>query len=96
MVVFANAGEGVLTGQEMIRGPVVFHRYGFGGIPDPAASDGSGPHERAGLVHLSGPRAFSIERRTPLRLVAARATAAATAAVLRAPPGSAPSNSSFQ
>jgi acetyl-CoA acyltransferase len=33
MVVFANAGEGVLTGQEMIRGQVVFHRYGFGGIP---------------------------------------------------------------
>jgi acetyl-CoA acyltransferase len=33
MVVFANAGEGVLTGQEMIRGQVVFHGYGFGGIP---------------------------------------------------------------
>ena len=33
MVVFANAAEGVLTGQEMIRGQVVFHRYGFGGIP---------------------------------------------------------------
>ena len=33
MVVFANAGEGVLTGQEMIRGQVAFHRYGFGGIP---------------------------------------------------------------
>ena len=33
MVVFANAGEGVLTGQEMIRGQVVFHHYGFGGIP---------------------------------------------------------------
>jgi acetyl-CoA acyltransferase len=33
MVVFANAGEGVLTGQEMIRGQVVFPRYGFGGIP---------------------------------------------------------------
>jgi acetyl-CoA acyltransferase len=33
LVVFANAGEGVLTGQEMIRGQVVFHRYGFGGIP---------------------------------------------------------------
>jgi acetyl-CoA acyltransferase len=33
IVVFANAGEGVLTGQEMIRGQVVFHRYGFGGIP---------------------------------------------------------------
>jgi acetyl-CoA acyltransferase len=33
MVVFANAVEGVLTGQEMIRGQVVFHRYGFGGIP---------------------------------------------------------------
>jgi acetyl-CoA acetyltransferase len=33
MVVFANAGEGVLTGQEMIRGQVVFHRYGFEGIP---------------------------------------------------------------
>ncbi len=33
MLVFANAGEGVLTGQEMIRGQVVFHGYGFGGIP---------------------------------------------------------------
>jgi acetyl-CoA acyltransferase len=33
MVVFANAGEGVLTGQEMVRGEVVFHRYGFGGAP---------------------------------------------------------------
>jgi acetyl-CoA acetyltransferase len=33
MVVFANAGEGVLTGQEMIRGQVVFHHYGLGGIP---------------------------------------------------------------
>jgi acetyl-CoA acetyltransferase len=33
MVVFANAGEGVLTGQEMIRGQVAFHHYGFGGIP---------------------------------------------------------------
>lgn len=33
MVVFANAGEGVLTGQEMVRGEVVFHRYGFGGVP---------------------------------------------------------------
>jgi acetyl-CoA acyltransferase len=33
MVVFANAGEGVLTGQEMIRGQVAFHGYGFGGIP---------------------------------------------------------------
>jgi acetyl-CoA acyltransferase len=33
MVVFANAGEGVLTGQEMVRGEVVFHRYGFDGVP---------------------------------------------------------------
>lgn len=33
MVVFANAGEGVLTGQEMIRGQVVLHNHGFGGIP---------------------------------------------------------------
>jgi acetyl-CoA acyltransferase len=33
MVVFANAGEGVLTGQEMVRGQVVFHHYGFDGIP---------------------------------------------------------------
>jgi acetyl-CoA acetyltransferase len=35
MVVFANAGEGVMTGQEMIRGQVVFHRHplGSGGVP---------------------------------------------------------------
>jgi acetyl-CoA acetyltransferase len=34
MVVFANAGDGVLSGQEMIRGQVVFHRHGLGaGIP---------------------------------------------------------------
>jgi len=33
LVVFANAGEGVLTGQEMIRGQVALRHHGFGGIP---------------------------------------------------------------
>ncbi|MGH9213573.1 MAG: thiolase family protein [Acidimicrobiales bacterium] len=33
MVVFANAGEGVLTGQEMVRGEVALRHYGFGGVP---------------------------------------------------------------
>jgi acetyl-CoA acyltransferase len=35
MVVFANAGEGVLTGQEMVRGQVALHHHGLGaaGIP---------------------------------------------------------------
>ncbi len=32
LVVFANAAQGVLTGQEMIRGQAAFHGYGFNGV----------------------------------------------------------------
>jgi acetyl-CoA acyltransferase len=32
LVVFANAAQGVLTGQEMIRGQAAFHGYGFKGV----------------------------------------------------------------
>ncbi len=33
LVVFANAGQGVLTGQEMIRGQVAFHGSELAGVP---------------------------------------------------------------
>jgi acetyl-CoA acyltransferase len=33
LVVFANAGQGVLTGQEMIRGQVAFHGHELAGAP---------------------------------------------------------------
>ena len=58
MVVFGNAGEGVLTGQEMIRGEVAFHGYGFGGIPivnvENACASGSTALHVAGMAVASG------------------------------------------
>ena len=58
MVVFANAGEGVLTGQEMVRGQVAFHHHGFGGIPvinvENACASGSTALQVACMAVASG------------------------------------------
>lgn len=58
MVVFANAGEGVLTGQEMIRGQVVFRHHGFGGIPimnvENACASGSTALQVASMAVATG------------------------------------------
>ena len=58
MVVFANAGEGVLTGQEMVRGEVALRYYGFGGVPmlnvENACASGSTALQVAQMAVASG------------------------------------------
>jgi acetyl-CoA acyltransferase len=58
MVVFANAGEGVLTGQEMVRSEVALRHYGFGGIPmlnvENACASGSTALQAARMAVESG------------------------------------------
>jgi acetyl-CoA acetyltransferase len=60
MVVFANAGQGVLTGQEMVRGQVALHDHGLGaaGIPivnvENACASGSTAVHVAAMAVASG------------------------------------------
>jgi acetyl-CoA acyltransferase len=58
LVVFANAGEGVLTGQEMIRGQVALRHHGLGGIPimnvENACASGSTALQVASMAVATG------------------------------------------